>query len=308
MGPFKHILIIFVLAFSLAGETKPHKNKKTKRIRTQFPIVLAHGLLGFETMLGVVDYWNGIPDALREAGVKVYVTHVSKLNSTEERGQQLANQVLEILKDSGAKKVNIIGHSHGGLDARFVAGEHPDWVASVTSVGTPHLGAPLADDLLDDTKTLSATATAALSAFGKIMAAVCGDGHEQDVRASLGSLGTKSLQDFNQRYPQGLPKRHCGQGEPVVNGIRYYSWGGIKVRTSWLDFTDYLFSVTALADDRETDGLVERCSSHLGKVIRDDYRHNHLDLVNGLWGLVGDDTNPVELFIQHARRLAADGV
>jgi triacylglycerol lipase len=44
--------------------------------------------------------------------------------------------------------VNLIGHSHGGLDVRYVAAVRPDLVASVTSVGTPHKGADLADFLV----------------------------------------------------------------------------------------------------------------------------------------------------------------
>lgn len=80
------------------------------------------------------------------------------------------------------------------------------------------------------------------------------------------------------------------------------------MRTNAFDPTDYFLSITALADEGETDGLVERCSSHFGKVIRDDYRHNHLDLVNGLWGLVGDDKHPITIFVEHAQRLAADGL
>jgi triacylglycerol lipase len=260
-------------------------------------------------MLGVVDYWNGIPTALRELGFEVYVTRVSNLHSTEERGAQLAEAIKDILQTSGAEKVNIIGHSHGGLDARLVAGEHPEWVASVTSVATPHQGALVADKVLDGCGPISTATTMALGAFGKIMAMLSGDDHEQDASESLKSLSTKHMKLFNQLYPQGLPREYCGEGEPVANGIRFYSWGGVQVRTNWLDFTDYGFSITALLDDRETDGLVERCSNHFGKVIRDDYHHNHLDLVNGMWGLVNNtEENPVDIFIQHARRLVADGV
>jgi len=283
-------------------------NAQAARIKIKYPIVLVHGLLGFDTMVGAGEYWNGIPKELRAYGVPVYTACVSKLNSTEVRGEQLAAQIKDILKQSGAKKVNLIGHSHGGLDSRYVAGLYGEWIASVTTVATPHQGALLADKLLEGDGFLTGSATLMLNAFGKLLAYLSKDPHEQNARDSLASLTTKSLASFNKRFPLGLPTTRCGQGPAMEGGIRFYSWSGIKVRTALFDPTDYLFTVTALADPRDTDGLVERCSSHFGKVIKDDYAHNHLDLVGGMWGLVGDDKHPKDIFVEHARRLAADGV
>ena len=40
--------------------------------QTRYPIVLVHGLLGFDSLLGVYDYWYGIPSELRAGGCKVY--------------------------------------------------------------------------------------------------------------------------------------------------------------------------------------------------------------------------------------------
>jgi triacylglycerol lipase len=303
---FRRINALTLTCFCFLSFTAP---AQPAEITTQYPIVLVHGLLGFDTMLGAVEYWNGIPDALRKRGLDIYVAQVSKLHSTAVRGEQLAAQVEEILTLSGAQKVNIIGHSHGGLDARYVAANYAPWVASVTSVGTPHQGALLADLLIGKKGFLKASATTMLNAFGKLLALLSGDDYPQDAEASLKSFTTESLMEFNQLYPAGLPTTYCGEGPEIDNGIRYYSWGGKKVWTSYLDFTDYVFAITALADDRETDGLVERCSSHLGKVIRDDYGHNHVDLINGMWGLVGnDDINPIEIFIEHALRLQNDGL
>jgi len=292
-------VFVFFLTLSTHAET----------ITTKYPLVLVHGLLGFDTVLMAVDYWNGIPEALRAKGIEVYVTRVSKLDSTQVRGEQLVAQIKDILTTTGAEKVNLIGHSHGGLDARYVAGEYPHLVASVTSIATPHQGALLADALVGDAGIISMSSTTMLNAFGSILNFLSGDDHIQDAEASLQSFTVEAMKAFNQRYPYGVPADYCGDGKAIENGIRYYSWGGIEVWTSSLDFTDYLFYLTSFADDRPSDGLVERCSSHFGKVIRDDYRHNHLDLVNGMWGQVGAyDMNPIDIFIEHARRLETDGV
>jgi triacylglycerol lipase len=88
---------------------------------TRYPIVLTHGMLGFDSLLGI-DYWYGIPTALRRDGAQVYVTEVSQLNTTELRGEELLAQVEEIVAISGKPKVNLIGHSHGGPTVRYVAG------------------------------------------------------------------------------------------------------------------------------------------------------------------------------------------
>lgn len=52
--------------------------------QTKYPIVLGHGMLGFDSILGV-DYWYGIPASLRRDGASVYVTEVSQLDTSEAR-------------------------------------------------------------------------------------------------------------------------------------------------------------------------------------------------------------------------------
>ena len=75
--------------------------------QTKYPIVLVHGLFGFDK-LGPVDYFYGVSDALRSGGAQVYVATVSAANSTEVRGEQLLSQVRQILAATGAAKVNLM--------------------------------------------------------------------------------------------------------------------------------------------------------------------------------------------------------
>jgi hypothetical protein len=85
------------------------------------PIVLAHGFLGFGEKhipgLPVVQYWVGIAEALREKGVEVIITSVSMTGSIQHRAEQLLKEIE--MKGSG-RKVNIVAHSMGGLDARYM--------------------------------------------------------------------------------------------------------------------------------------------------------------------------------------------
>ncbi len=280
--------------------------------KTKYPIVLAHGLGGFDELFGVYDYWYGIPFALTAGGARVFVTEVSQLNSTEARGEQLLAQVQQIIAITGKPKVNLIGHSHGGLDVRYVAAVRPDLVASVTSVGSPHKGADLATFLRANVQGGSFT-EAVLARFagslGTILGLLSGSSNPQDAIAALDSLTASGLATFNASYPRGVPTTACGEGAASVGGVRYYSWSGTGVLTNALDVSDVALGLTSLVYSESNDGLVGRCSSHLGDVIRDNYFHNHLDEVNQILGLVSIfEANPTEVFRAHANRLKNAGL
>jgi triacylglycerol lipase len=280
--------------------------------KTKYPIVLAHGLGGFDQLFGVLDYWFGIEDALEDGGAQVFVTTVSQLESTEARGEQLIDQIEQIVAITGKPKVNLIGHSHGGLDVRYVASVRPDLVASVTSVGSPHKGADLADFLRANVQGGSFT-EAVLAAFanslGTVLGLLTGHTNPQDAIAALDSLTDQGTAAFNAAHPKGVPATACGEGAAVVGGVRYYSWSGTGVLTNLLDLGDPALGLTSLFYGEANDGLVGRCSSHLGDVIRDNYFMNHLDEVNQVLGLVSIfESNPKTVFRQHANRLKNAGL
>jgi len=280
--------------------------------KTKYPIVLAHGMAGFDELFGVYEYWFGIPDYMEAKGATVFVTEVSQLNSTEARGEQLLDQIEYIAAVTGKKKVNVIGHSHGGLDARYVAAVRPDLVASVTTVATPHKGADLADFLAANVQNGSFTEAVVAyfaNSLGTVIGLLSGSTNPQDGVAALGSLTTAGTAAFNAAYPQGVPVSSCGEGAFSVGGVRYYSWSGTGLLTNPLDVSDAAMALTNVFYDEANDGLVGRCSSHLGDVVRDNYFQNHLDEVNQVLGLVSIfETNPKELFRTHANRLKNAGL
>ncbi|MBB3167519.1 lipase family alpha/beta hydrolase [Simiduia aestuariiviva] len=300
--------------------------------RTQHPIVLVHGLSGFDSILA--DYFYGVKGALRNVGATaVYTPQVTAFASNEARGEELLAYVEDLLAVTGAQKVNLIGHSQGGPTARYVASVRPDLVASVTSVGSPHFGSPVADLIKDS--PLEGPALAIGNAVGALLAALSGDGsQQQNAMGALASLNTAGAHAFNAQFPQGLRQGSCkktptynagswwwpnyvkdysvNDGPRVVNGVRYYSWSGTYTPafdSNVLDPTDAFLGLTWLSIGEANDGLVGRCSSHMGQVIRDDYTLNHMDEINGLFGLRGLwSTNPVQLYVSHARRLKAAGL
>lgn len=287
--------------------------------KTKYPMVFVHGLSGFKN-LGPIEYWNGIPSDLAANGGKVYVTQVSAFNSNEARGEQLLQQVNNIIAVSGAQKVNLIGHSQGAPTIRYVGAALPSKVASLTTVGGVNKsGSPVADLILSASNlpVIGAPATSLITKIVNGMGSLLGLGSGQDLKqhsyGALLSLSSAGTADFNSRFPAGIPTSSCGEGAYTVNGIRNYSWSGTGQLTNPLDPSDLMLGFTSLAfvgkSDSQNDGMVGRCASHFGQVIRDNYFMNHIDEVNLLFGLVSIfETNPKTIYRNHANRLKNAGL
>jgi triacylglycerol lipase len=280
--------------------------------RTRYPVVLAHGMSGFRQLFGVVDYFFGIPGDLQSGGAKVFVTQVSAFASPEQRGEQLLHQIEFIAASTGAGKVNLIGHSEGGLDARYVMAVRPDLIASLTTVATPHLGAELADFLADNIagNGFNASVLAVLgNSLGTVIDLLAGTSSPQDALGAVRALSSAGAAAFNQKFPAGLAATRCGTPPSSARGIPLYSWTGSSKLTNLFDLSDPALGLASLFYSEPSDGVVGRCSSHFGKVLRDDFRMNHLDEVNQLFGLVSlFEASPVAVFRSHANRLKNAGL
>lgn len=298
------LLLCFVCSTSFA---------QSNYTQTRYPVVLVHGLLGFDSILGVLDYWYGVPGDLRSGGTRVFVANVSSSNYSEVRGEQLIRDLDNLRAVYGYQRFNLIGHSHGGPTIRYVASVRPDLVASITSIGSPHTGSKVADGLnaaLPPGSPLRPLVAGLVDAVSVFIEVLSGDDDPQYALGALASLSSSGAAAFNTRHPQGMPAASCGQGAAVVNGVRYYSWGGTSVLTNVFDASDALLGASSLFFGFEqNDGLVGRCSSHLGSVLRDDYGWNHLDEVNQIVGIRGlFASNPVSVIRAHANRLKNAGL
>ncbi|MGP4849463.1 esterase/lipase family protein, partial [Marinobacter sp. 1Y8] len=183
--------------------------------KTQYPVVLAHGLGGFTTLFGVIDYFNGIPEDLMKGGSEVYTTKTSAVNNSEVRGEQLLQQVKTIAAISGESKVNLFGHSQGGIDIRYVAGVAPKYVASVTAVSSPEQGSKTADfvkNVLEPNNTSgqpSNVTTQLVSGVFNLIGGFTDIGsgisfnqiQQQDGWQALVALSTDGAAKFNAKFP-----------------------------------------------------------------------------------------------------------
>lgn len=286
--------------------------------KTKYPIVFSHGLTGF-IRLGTesfgLDYWHQILPDLARNGANTWATRVSPFNSNEVRGEQLLQQVEEIMALTGAPKVNLIGHSQGGPTVRYIGGIIPEHVASMTTVAGVNKGSPMADFILKSEGTGLDLALASVMdvVSGAIVWAqgLSAKSFPHDSLASAKSLSTPGSLAFNQRFPVGIPASACGEGAYRQNGMQLYSFTGNSPFNNALDPSDYMMKVASLVVDKAgaNDGLVPVCSARFGKNIRDNYRWNHLDEVNQLFGIRGlFSQDPVQVYREHANRLKQQGL
>lgn len=278
--------------------------------QTKYPIVLAHGLFGFDKLFNRINYFFDIPYNLRRSGAEVFFTQVSAANSTEVRGEELLAQIEKILEKTGAEKVNIVGHSHGAGSARYVAALRPQWVASVTSVGGANQGNSLADFFLRiaNNKLIGPVFSLFVNGFSKVIDIISGGGFSQNINKALIALSSEGMDEFNKKFPAGVPVSGCGNGKFNENGILYFSWSGGSPKTNAADVLDYITLFDG--SEKSSDGIVSACGSHLGYIIRDDYHMNHFDQVNHTIGIhgVGVGSDPIAVWRAHANRLKRLGL
>lgn len=160
-----------VVSFPTYAPSPPVKSTPPASDHGPYPIVLMHGLAGFNQLANIplnVSYFNGVQADLEvhDAGA-VFVTVAPPFENSEDRAKALAPQLDSILTQTGAQKLNLIGHSQGGLDARVLVSPagcaYANRVASVTTISTPHYGTKVADAALGLTgNPVSSTVTDAL--------------------------------------------------------------------------------------------------------------------------------------------------
>lgn len=174
-----------------------HKRRDGAMIcATRYPILLLHGI-GFRD-LQYFNYWGRIPKELVRNGATVYYGHQEAWGTIENNGQVIREKIKEVLAENHCDKVNIIAHSKGGLDARYlISGLHMDGqVASLTTISTPHRGSELLDILnrLPDGiyRFISSLFDKSYARFGDL---------NPDCYHASKQLSRAYCREFNEKYP-----------------------------------------------------------------------------------------------------------
>ncbi|RWA09581.1 hypothetical protein EKO27_g5523 [Xylaria grammica] len=261
------------------------------------PVVLAHGLLGFAKLhvtprwLPPVYYWRGIAEALEANGAHVITTTVPPSGSIEKRAEKLARGIADA---AGGREVNIIAHSMGGLDARYMISHlRPAnvTVRSLVTVASPHHGSSFADFLFRE------IGDDRLPGVYKLFERA---GMETGAFEQLTS--TYMINDFNPRTPD----------DPKVS---YFSYGAMIDRPPLLSPFRQSYGIISRIEG-PNDGLVSVASSQWGSYKGTLVGASHLDLINWtnrwrwmLRSLVGitPGFNAVAFYLGIADMLAKEG-
>lgn len=216
--PIVHLYVLCRI-IRIAGNEVIYENEKyllnqvraeNQECRTKYPVLLVHGV--FFRDFRFFNYWGRIPAELKRNGAVLFYGSQQSAASVADCGEELAARIRQIMQETGCGKVNIIAHSKGGLDSRYAiskCGAAP-YVASLTTINTPHRGCIFADYLLDkipDTvcNQVSSKYNAALTLLGDtrpdFMEAV------QDLTASACTGRNEVLPDSPQVYYQSIGSR-----------------------------------------------------------------------------------------------------
>ena len=117
-------------------------------MNTKYPIILVHGIIIKD--IKFIKSFGNIDCILRIQGHHVYKSNVDGVGTIENNASMLKEEILSILEKEKVDKVNIIAHSKGGLDSKYMIQQlgMEDHVASLTTLCTPHKGSPIAENIL----------------------------------------------------------------------------------------------------------------------------------------------------------------
>lgn len=283
---------------SKAGRTirDDYATLRSKYQTSHSPIVLAHGLMGFDelrlvgSLLPGVHYWRGITEALIANGNEVILTSVPPSASIEERAAKLSD---DIEKKAGGKSVNIIAHSMGGLDARYMISQlkPPNvHVRSLTTIASPHRGSAFADYLFERIGEQK---------LPKIYSAL---------RAM--SIETGAFSQLTRHYME----KEFNPRTPDREGVAYFSYGAAATPPLWSAFRQSHRIVEEI--EGANDGLVSVTSSQWGTYKGTLDGVSHLDLINWtnrlrwlVWQMMGNkrNFNAVAFYLDIVDMLAKEG-
>ncbi|MDR0532246.1 MAG: triacylglycerol lipase [Oscillospiraceae bacterium] len=279
-------LILSVVGVVGAGMV-PAAAETAKTCHTQYPILLVHGA-GFRDKILFTSYWGRIPAALEAQGAQLFYGGTDIWGSIEQSAAVLQKTVDGILAKTGASKVNIIAHSKGGIEARYMIASlgMADKVASLTTISTPHRGSKTVDLYLGWPTFLQKAVAVPLNAVSFLR----GDKRPDFYRGVL-ALGTEYMTDFNQKNPDAA-------------GVYYQSWAG-EMTVPGSDLILFLTNQVINKREGRNDGMVTVESAKWGNfrgVIRSNATRgvSHIDEIDGrrmnFPAGAGDGYNDIRVF------------
>ncbi len=135
---------------------------------TKYPILLVHGIALKDFLC--FKAFGKIESVLKQEGYTVYTSGIDGFGTTQNNAIALKKEILAILAEANTEKINIIAHSKGGLDSKYMIREldMASRVASLTTLCTPHKGSKIAENILRFPKWMLSVTNLYLNTLYKI--------------------------------------------------------------------------------------------------------------------------------------------
>jgi triacylglycerol lipase len=209
-------------------------------------------------------YWGRIPEAIRETGAKVYFGNTDSWGDYESNAKILKKTIDKVLDETKSEKVNILAHSKGGLDSRYLIWKY-DYggrVASLTTISTPHHGAELSDLIHKQKFFHTRISKKALLIFGKL-------------------YGDKNPDPYNLNYQLTTEYMKKFNNEVLPDGKVYYQVIYTTMKSAFDDplFTKCYRYIKEISGDN--DGFVSETSAKWGdNVTKIEGRISHVEILD----------------------------
>ena len=218
-------------------------------IPLKYPVVLVHGIIAHDRA-SVIKFWGRIPDVLVSHGIKVFFGNTDAWGDYESNAVILKKTIEDILSQTGAQKVNIIAHSKGGIDSRYLIWKHDfgGKIASLTTICTPHHGSEIADLIYSKEIIHKKFAKKIISAFGKLY----GDTNPNMYNLNY-QLTTLKMKEFNEKV--------------IMDDRVFYQSMYTTMKNAFDDIVFFYTYLHVKKINGDNDGVVSEYSAKWGKNI-----------------------------------------
>jgi pimeloyl-ACP methyl ester carboxylesterase len=272
-----------------------------ERETTRFPVMFVHGWTGFEN-IGPLTYFYNVAAMIDEIGFPHEIAVLDPYNHTNVRAGQLVAQIDEALVTWRARKVDLLGHSQGGIDSRCAVSTYGygDRVSAVMTIASPHRGTYVTDLALGLAPgPVEDVAGLLLNFLGAVTAQ-----QKSDAMASFYSLSEQHMQEeFNPANPDDPRVKYISYTGRTCSATDF-----LDLKKQCQDLVDPLigWSHTILALSRGVnDGLVTVESAKWGD-YRGEMIADHIDEVGQILGLTDPKFDHLAFYRDRVRELAAE--
>lgn len=237
--------------FAIARRELDEVHMENEDCLTRYPLFMVHGI--FFRDWQHISYWGRIPQALSSCGARIYYGGQQSAAPVKQSAQELAVHLKKILAETGAEKVNIIAHSKGGLDSRYMISKlgMAGQVASLTTINTPHRGCVFAKRLME---TLPKSVVKGIEKRYNRLFRHLGDS-DPDFLGGVTDLRSDVCKKFNHDVPDSNGVLY----QSIMSTMKSPRSAGFPLNLTWRLVNKY--------DQEPNDGLVARSSAHWGDFL-----------------------------------------